>query len=168
MQRTQTICLVILTTFAVGWVLAATRSVLLPFIIAVFIVIGCRPIVEYLENRWKLPKMLAFGVALGAGIFSMMALAALTWISLLDLSRNIGAYESRFESISEWVTENLIESRLKDEGIALAENGVANPLVPGASATDPKSAEKVNPGFHSNQNYFSKYFSFGAFHIIWK
>ena len=68
MQKTQTVCLVILTTIAVGFSLFYLKSVLLPFVIALFIFIGCGPIVEFLQNRLKLNRYFAFGVAFAIGM----------------------------------------------------------------------------------------------------
>ncbi|MDG2015371.1 MAG: AI-2E family transporter, partial [Pirellulaceae bacterium] len=62
MQKTQTTCLIILTTIAVGVSLYFLSTVLLPFIIALFVVIGCRPILEFLQHRLNLNRFLAFGV----------------------------------------------------------------------------------------------------------
>ena len=49
-KNTQTVCLVVLTTIAIGASLDYLESVLLPFVIALFVVIGCRPILEFVEK----------------------------------------------------------------------------------------------------------------------
>lgn len=111
MQKTQTICLIVLATIAVGFSLALLKTVLLPFVVAVFIVIGCRPILQYLEFELKFPKYIAFAVTFVAGLLVFTAFALLVWISITDLSRNIGAYEQRLDHIAEWVVERLPESK---------------------------------------------------------
>ena len=110
MQKTQTICLLILTTIAVGMSLAYLKTVLLPFVIAVFIVIGCRPILQFLESRLKFPKIIAFAATFLTGLLLVASFAVLVWISINDLSRNIGAYEKRLDHIASWLVERLPES----------------------------------------------------------
>ena len=106
MQKTQTICLLTLTTIAVGFSLYALQTVLLPFVIAVFIVIGCKPIIEYLEKH-KAPKFVAFGITFAAGALSFLALCYLVFLSFHQLSENAEIYQKRLNAIAEWIESNL-------------------------------------------------------------
>ncbi len=98
-QRTQTICLVTLTTIAVGFTLFYLQTVLLPFVIALFLVIGCRPILDVLEKRLRLHWFLAFLVTFALGVLLLAALAFITWFSVTDLTRNAPSYQRRVEQI---------------------------------------------------------------------
>ena len=100
MQKTQTTCLIILTTIAVGASLYFLSSVLLPFIIALFVVIGCRPILEFLQNRLNLNRFLAFGVTFLTGFALVAGLGIMVWASINDLSKHPEAYEKRLNSIA--------------------------------------------------------------------
>ena len=111
MQKTQTICLVVLTTIAIGFSLAFLKTVLLPFIIAIFIVIGCRPILEFVQRRLKLHRTLAFAVTFLTGMILFFGFAFLVWISINDLSRNADAYEKRLDYIAAWVIERVPDSQ---------------------------------------------------------
>lgn len=107
MQKTQTFCLVILATIAVAFSLYYLKSVLLPFVIAIFIVIGCRPILEFVESKLKLPRLLAFVFSFLIGIWLMLAFAFLIWVSVNDLASNSNIYEKRMKAIVIWVVEHI-------------------------------------------------------------
>ena len=111
MHKTQTFCLVVLTAIAVGFSLYYLQSVLLPFVIALFIVIGCRPILEFFEKRWKFPRYLSFATTFLVGTLFLVGFAFLVWASINDVSRNSSAYEARLSSIATWVSKNLIKER---------------------------------------------------------
>ena len=106
-QRTQTTCLVILTTIAVSFSLYYLKSVLLPFVIAVFVVIGCQPIFEFVEKTLKLRKFLAYCVTFLSGVALLVGFSLLIWMSIDNLAKNSSVYEQRFENIVEWVAEQL-------------------------------------------------------------
>ena len=99
MQKTQTTCLIILTTIAVGISLYFLRSVLLPFVIALFVVIGCRPILDFLEHQLKLNRFIAFAVTFLLGVALVTGLGLMVWASINDLSKHPEAYEQRLNSI---------------------------------------------------------------------
>ena len=111
MQKTQTVCLVILSTIAVGFSLFYLRSVLLPFVISIFVVIGCRPVLEYLQTRLKLNRYVAFAFAFAAGTVLLIGFALIIWLSINDLARNSGAYETRLNNIAHWVGENFLKPK---------------------------------------------------------
>lgn len=107
MQKTQTICLIILATIAVGFSLFYLQSVLLPFVIALFIVIGCRPVLEILESKLKLSRYVGFFVAFSIGAILLAMFLLMTWLSINDLRNHSGDYETRLNAIAQWVSERL-------------------------------------------------------------
>ncbi len=107
MQKTQTICLAILTTIAVGFSLFYLKSVLLPFVIAVFFVIGCRPILEFAETKLRLHRLVAFVVTFLIGVALLVGFAVLTWLSIADLARNSASYEQRLTYLVHWTIEHV-------------------------------------------------------------
>ena len=54
--RTQTICLVILTTLAVGAALHWLAPVMIPFVLAVFTALAVSPLIEVLVDRLRIPR----------------------------------------------------------------------------------------------------------------
>lgn len=107
MQRTQNICLVLLATIAVSFSLFYLKSVLLPFVIALFVVIGCRPILEFVEKQLKLPRSIAFGLSFLIGNLLLIGFALLLWFSITDLQNKSSVYEKRINIIATWVVEKL-------------------------------------------------------------
>ncbi|WP_372719065.1 hypothetical protein [Novipirellula sp.] len=107
MQRTHTICLIILATIATGFSLAYLKTVLLPFVIAAFIVIGCRPVLEFAERKLRLHRFLAFLVTFSIGGCLFAAFALLSWVSIADLAVNSAAYEQRLNKIAIWVVDHV-------------------------------------------------------------
>lgn len=107
MQKTQTICLVILTVIAVSASLHFLKSVLLPFIIALFFVIGIRPILTLLEHKLGVNRWIAFAVTLTLSILLVVGFVATVWLSIRDLSQNSGAYEQRLATIALWLERSL-------------------------------------------------------------
>ena len=107
MHKVQTICLIILATIAVAFSLAYLRPVLLPFVIALFIVIGIRPILSYVENRLNLHRAFATVVTFSCGVILMLTFASLVWASIVDLARHSDSYQERLNHIIAWVVEQL-------------------------------------------------------------
>ena len=110
MQKTQTTCLAILATIAVGFSLYFLRTVLLPFVIAVFLVIGCRPILEFIEKKLRLHRFFAFVVTFFVGVALFIGFAALTWLSINNLARNSAIYEDRLNDIVSWTIDHIPKS----------------------------------------------------------
>ncbi len=105
MQKTQTTCLIILTTIAGGFSLFYLKSVLLPFIIALFIVIGCRPILTFIQQKLKLHWFFAFIVTFSIGVAMMIGFICLVWLSIYDLANHSDAYQERLQAIAVWIED---------------------------------------------------------------
>lgn len=105
MQKTQTICLLILSTVAVGFSLRFLQSVLLPFVIALFVVIGIRPLLDYLQRRLKLNRFFAVGITFSVGLLTLAIVGFAILASINDMAKNSGAYEARLQDIRTWVLE---------------------------------------------------------------
>ncbi len=107
MQRTQTTCLVVLAIIAAGFSLFYLKSVLLPFVLALFIVIGCRPILEFVQRKLRLPRYLAFVVTFMLGFLTLLGFAFLIWYSVNDLAKNTDVYQTRMNAIITWVVKRI-------------------------------------------------------------
>lgn len=62
-QRIQTVCLLVLSAVAIGGTLMLLRSVLVPFVLALFLSTALVPLLDYLHRRFRLPRGVAIGVA---------------------------------------------------------------------------------------------------------
>lgn len=156
MQKTQTTCLLILTTIAVGVSLYFLRSVLLPFVIALFVVIGCRPILDFLEHQLRLNRFLAFAVTFLLGFALVTGLGLMVWASINDLSKHPEAYEKRLNSIVNRVAlimEEKFESDSDENQSKQPPSEQGKTRNPSATATNADTAQHdaLNPAGQPNE-----------------
>jgi len=106
-HRTQSVCLIILAIGMVGGSLYYLQTVLLPFVIALFVVVGCRPIAGYFEKKLHLHHLLAFALTFIFGFFVLTLFGILTFISIQDLGQHGDVYESRINTIATWLDQRI-------------------------------------------------------------
>ncbi|QDT31706.1 AI-2E family transporter [Thalassoglobus polymorphus] len=98
-QRLQTTCLLfivaVLSSFAAYWL----RPVLVPFVVAVFIVSGVSPILEALQRSVASTRLMAAAIAFLVGCLLIALLMGALWASVVDLAKNAGAYQRRVEEL---------------------------------------------------------------------
>jgi AI-2 transport protein TqsA len=108
-DRLTRFCLIALTTIAISVALLYTRTIMIPFVLAIFFAFILRPIKDILEQKLYVPKSLSLGlillgIGLGAGLFSLLVSTAVR-----QLAGNADLYEKRFIEISE-LTLKLLKS----------------------------------------------------------
>lgn len=97
------------------------RPVLVPLVVACFIVSGLSPILGWLERRLHVSKIVAAGIAFLAGILMLIVFGITVWGSLLDLSANSAAYRNRVQELVREVQDNLPSFSLFSNQQAVAE-----------------------------------------------
>ena len=97
--RVQTICLVILVAVAITFVVYWLRPVLVPFVVAVFVVSGISPVLDLLEKRLGVSRIVAAGLTFLSGVVILVIFGISIWLSVLDLSKNSGAYRARVREL---------------------------------------------------------------------
>ncbi len=103
-QRTiQNVCLMILAAVAVGFVLVWFRSVLIPFVLAVFFAYGLGPVIEIQTSRLRVPRPLAVLMTLLLGVFLLSLMGGLISTSVGQLSANVDVYQKQIEQTVERV-----------------------------------------------------------------
>jgi len=109
--RAQTICLLVMLGFLVAGAFYWLRPVLLPFVLAIFIVSGLMPILHSIERRFRAPRIVALAIASVLGFFIIFLLWSITAVSVSQLVRNASRYEQRFNELaalaSEWIPQTL-------------------------------------------------------------
>lgn len=106
-QRVQTVCLVILTTIAAGAALAWLRPVMIPFVLAVFIAVSLRPLIDLQVLRLRLPRPLALLTTLVMSLVLLTTLGSLVSASVGQLSANAGLYSQQLGKLTEQVVASL-------------------------------------------------------------
>ncbi len=120
-NRIQTICLLTLTTIAIGVALFFLRPVLIPFVLAVFLVYCLAPAVDaqvkYL--RFKRPLAVISTILLGSAALFLVWL--LIWASVSQMSENAGDYERQFQELLKATADRLPLERFGIEATELPE-----------------------------------------------
>jgi AI-2 transport protein TqsA len=98
-QRLQTICLLLLTTFAVALALYWLSAVLIPFVLAVFLMFAINPLVNLLAKRAKLPRPLAIAAAFLIGCVLFSLVGSVISSSITQLSQNASAYQEKITTL---------------------------------------------------------------------
>ncbi len=98
-RRLQTVCLLILTAVAIGGSLYLLRPVLIPFVLAVFLVYCLAPVIDLQTNKWRVPRPVAVisTIVLGCVVLSLMWL--LVGASVSQMTANAAVYQERFETL---------------------------------------------------------------------
>ncbi|MFZ5829475.1 MAG: AI-2E family transporter [Planctomycetota bacterium] len=97
--RFQNTCLMVLAAVAIGSSLYALRTVLVPFVLAMFLVVGLAPVLEFIEKRMWAPRLVALAVAFLLGILILVAMWVLIWMSVASLSENAEDYHERLRQL---------------------------------------------------------------------
>jgi predicted PurR-regulated permease PerM len=109
--QVHTVCQMILAAVAVGAALYFLRSVLLPFILALFFVTGVAPVLHVIEKRLRAPRMVAVAIAFLLGIVLFTILWLLVWLSVASLLNNAENYRQRIAKLvvmaEDWLPDRL-------------------------------------------------------------
>lgn len=100
-------CLVIIAAAALTWILIYTKSMLMPFVIALFISIVSNTVSTWLKDKWKVPKVL--GLVLSATLFLFVLFLIVIFISNSIESFISGAdiYSQKLKRVLEWSSEKM-------------------------------------------------------------
>jgi len=104
-SRIQTICLMVLAvvsaTFSIYWL----RPVLVPLVVALFVVSGVSPLLVALEKRLGVTRIVAAGLTFLAGLVALLIFGLSIRESVNELSENSDAYLERVDEILNEVEE---------------------------------------------------------------
>lgn len=102
-SRAITASVVVLATVATAAALAYTRPVMVPFVLALFLSYLVAPVVNFLQDRLKVPRVLSVVIALliAVGLLTLLALLIIT--STRGLMASADIYRDRLEVIAERV-----------------------------------------------------------------
>ncbi len=106
-RRIQTVCLLTLTAIAIGVALYLLRPVLIPFVLAVFLVYCLVPVIDLQVNTWRMPRPLAVISTILIGCLVLFLLWLLVWASVSQMSANAPVYETKFAELVKTTSESL-------------------------------------------------------------
>jgi AI-2 transport protein TqsA len=111
-RRIQTVCLLILTGLAAACILAWSKPLMVPFVVAVFAAFVLTPVVDFLVHRCRLPSIVAI---LSTMILVMTALAVVGLLggaAIGQMFDNADMYQQRMVGLVKEVIEKLPVDRL--------------------------------------------------------
>jgi AI-2 transport protein TqsA len=76
-DRTQRICLIILTVIVIGFALYFMRPVLLPLLFALFLYLCLTPLIDFQVNRIKLPYSVSLATTVLIGTLAVLLIIAI-------------------------------------------------------------------------------------------
>ncbi|MGI9471003.1 MAG: AI-2E family transporter [Rubripirellula sp.] len=97
--RIQTACLLVLVAVAITYMVFWLRPVLVPLVVAFFVVSGVSPVLTTLESRLGVNRIVAAGLTFLAGVVVLVVFGCSIWVSIVDLSANAPAYRKRVGEI---------------------------------------------------------------------
>ena len=93
--------------FSVYWL----RPVLVPLVVAFFVVSGITPVLSVLEKRLGVTRIVAAGLTFLFGVVVLILFGCSIWVSMIDLSTNAQAYRNRVRHLVNRV-ESYLPARL--------------------------------------------------------
>jgi len=98
-SKAQTVSLMTLAAVAIGGALFLLRTVLVPFLLALFFVCGIAPILDYFEKRLNTPRIVAVVIAFLLGLLLTSLLWAMVWVSVASLASDADVYRVRLTEL---------------------------------------------------------------------
>jgi AI-2 transport protein TqsA len=95
-DRINNVCIVILTFIAVTMALIYTKSILIPFVISLFIFSVSGPSIDWFETKLKVPRFLAVIFTMAIFLVSSFVISLFVVKSLNTFISGIDAYQARF------------------------------------------------------------------------
>lgn len=102
-MRRQTICQAIAVGILSLWVLFWLQAVLIPFVLAIFIVSGLTPLLSNIQNRLSTTRLVAVLITSIIGIALVFVLWSIIWISVAQLRQDGGKYVRGAEAWVAWM-----------------------------------------------------------------
>jgi len=101
--RIQTVCLLIICAVAIGVTLFMLRTVMVPFVLAIFSALGLSPLIAFQRRYLRLPKSVAILTTFIFGFVILSLLGGLISISLRQLTDNANAYQQQINRLLDQV-----------------------------------------------------------------
>jgi AI-2 transport protein TqsA len=143
-----TICQMIVAAVMLGAALYWLRPVLVPFVLALFLVCGIAPVLDLIQQRLGAPRIVAVAVAFLGGLALLACLWLFIWLSVASMLQDADTYRQRYQSIVQRAASVLTFDKDTTEDVE-ADLGAANDQGPPPS---PDLAEftggYVKAGFH--------------------
>ncbi|GAA5507389.1 hypothetical protein Rcae01_02845 [Novipirellula caenicola] len=102
-QKIQTASLLVLAVLGSTYLIYWLRPVLVPFVVALFVVSGLSPILSVLERTLGVTRIVAAAITFLSGVALLILFGMAISISMTDLAKNSTRYVDRIEAIAQQV-----------------------------------------------------------------
>ena len=99
-QRIQTLCLLILTALALSAALYQLSSILIPFVLAVFLFFCLLPVIDVQMRLFRIPRLLAIVTTALLGCIILFLLSLLVIHAINDIQDNREVYQQQIQEFS--------------------------------------------------------------------
>ena len=106
-RHIQTVCLLALTAIAIGSALYLLRPVLIPFVLAVFLVYAISPAIDAQTRHMGIGRTIAVINTILLGCIVLVLFWLLAWTSVSQMSVNAPVYEKQFYGLLDYAAEEL-------------------------------------------------------------
>ncbi len=110
--KVQTVCLVVLTAFAIGAGLYFLRTLLVPFTLAIFFALLLSPLLDLQVRKLRVPRPVALVITLLVGFAIISVLGGIVATSVARLASNAEEYQEKVETQLIEVAQRLPLERL--------------------------------------------------------
>ena len=147
-SRIQTISLMVLAVVAATFSIYWLRPVLVPLVVALFVVSGVSPILKTFERRLGVTRIIAAGLTFLAGVFLLVVFGLSIWGSMVDLQSNSQAYRGRVREIVDWA-----ERRVQQIGDRIEASAASILPTKELSEENPQTREPVKGDGHDASEF---------------
>ncbi|EMI19780.1 membrane protein- a permease [Rhodopirellula maiorica SM1] len=105
-QKIQTVSLLVLAVLGSIYLIYWLRPVLVPFVVALFVVSGLSPILAVLERTLGVTRIVAAAITFLSGVALLIMFGMAISISMTDLTKNGGRYIDRIEAIAQQIDQH--------------------------------------------------------------
>ncbi len=132
-----TVCQMIVAAVLLGAALYWLRPVLVPFILALFLVCGVAPVLDLIQQRLGAPRIVAVAVAFLGGLALLACLWLFVYLSVATMLNDAGIYRQRYQAIVQRVASMMPFDKETTENLEADLEAASDP----DSATSPDLAE---------------------------
>jgi AI-2 transport protein TqsA len=112
-------CLVVLAATAIVAGLIYTKTILIPFVIAVFLYAVITPLIQYLTTKFRIPKIISTALAILFVILIALILIAVITTSLQDFFHGAEVYKDKMARFVEHGTIKLAEHGIQTDASSI-------------------------------------------------
>ena len=103
----QTICLMVIACVAISAALYWLRDIMIPFVLAIFCSLTVSPVIDLMNRKWRVPRLLGLAIVLLAGMILLWAIWVIVSVSFSQMMENSENYQQQINKIIQWLQDHL-------------------------------------------------------------